>query len=134
MAWICGFSLEEPQINEYVHLEDRNVCKLLSSAQDLIYVASDGKTLTPKGLSLGMAIRQLIGSAAAISLLNRLGHCVSHSTVLRHETGLAQRNTSLSPLLPPGFATQTSTTLAWDNDDFQEETRTGREQPTSQEE
>lgn len=126
LAWICGFSLEEPQIKDYIILEDRHTCKLLSVAQDLIYVASDGKKLTPKGLSLGMTIRQLTGSASAISLVNRLGHCVSHTTVLRHETALAQRNISLSTLLPPGFASQTSTTLAWDNDDFQEETRTGK--------
>ena len=54
LAWICGFALDEAQIIDFVPLEDRHSCKLLSVAEDLIYLASDGKKLTPKGLFLAL--------------------------------------------------------------------------------
>lgn len=46
--------------------------------------------------------------------------------VLRHETALAQLNISDEGTLPPGFSNNKCATLAWDNDDFCEETRTGK--------
>ena len=73
-----------------------------------------------------MALRQLTGSASVISLLSGLGHCMSHSYVLAHETALAQLNISKDDIIPPGFICNAPTTLAWDNDDFSEETRSGK--------
>lgn len=125
LAWICGFSTE-PTLDEFVKVKDNENKKLLSIAQDLMFVASHGKRVTPKGIALGVAIRQITGSAAAVSLVNNLGHCMSHSFLLSHETALAQLNISSLSILPPGFENNVSTTIAWDNDDFSEETRTGK--------
>ena len=61
-----------------------------------------------------------------ISLLSGLGHCMSHSFVLAHETALAQLHVSKDDIIPPGFICTVPTTLAWDNDDFSEETRSGK--------
>ena len=49
-----------------------------------------------------------------------------HFFVLCHETALAQMNISNDSAIPPGFVSDVPTTLAWDNDDFSEETRSGR--------
>jgi hypothetical protein len=51
---------------------------------------------------------------------------MSHSFVLCHETALAQMNISNDSAIPPGFVSDVPTTLAWDNDDFSEETRSGK--------
>ncbi|CAB3997098.1 Hypothetical predicted protein [Paramuricea clavata] len=72
-----------------------------------------------------MALRQLTGSASVIPLLSGLGHCMSYSFVLAHETALAQLNISTDSTVLPGFIGNVPTTLAW-NDDFSEETRSGK--------
>ena len=97
---------------------------LISIAQDLVNLESGGRNPTPKSIALAMALRQLTGSASVISLLSGLGDCMSHSFVLCHET--AQMNISNDSAIPPGFVSDVATTLAWDNDDFSEETRSGK--------
>ena len=125
LAWICGFS-SEPTLSEYVEIQDKENSKLMSIAQDLVNVASGGRKPTPKSIALDMALRQMTGSASVISLLNGLGHCMSHSYVLSHETALAQLNISMDSAVPPGCVTNVPTTLAWDKDDFCEETKSGK--------
>ena len=125
-AWICGFS-DEPQLDDYVIvIKDSQHCKLMSIAQDLLFVASNGQNTTPKSISLAMAMRQLTGSSTVLKLLNHFGHCMSHEYVLHHETALAQINISTEGTLPPGFCKHEYTTLAWDNHDFCEETKMGK--------
>ena len=51
---------------------------------------------------------------------------MSHSFVLCHETALVQMNISNESAIPPGFVSDVPTILAWDNDDFSEETRSGK--------
>ena len=125
LAWICGFS-EDPQLDSYVSVKDTHYSKLMSVSQDLLFIASDGKKATPKSISLAMALRQLTGSSSVLKLVNNFGHCMSHRYALRHETALAQVNISSQGTLPPGFSKNQFTTLAWDNDDFCEETKTGK--------
>jgi hypothetical protein len=96
-----------------VPIEGKNSAKLTSIAQDLVNLASGGRNPTPKSIALAMALRQLTGSASVISLLSGLDHCMSHSFVLCHET-------------PPGFVRDVPTTTPWDNDDFSEETTSGK--------
>ncbi|KAG8182862.1 hypothetical protein JTE90_002278 [Oedothorax gibbosus] len=99
--------------------------KILSIAQDIIYMSFKGRRQTPKHLALGLTIRHLTGSSQLIGLLNGLGHCVSHSTVLLHDTALALKQLNENALIPDGFKTETFTTLVWDNNDFCEETLYG---------
>lgn len=125
LAWMCGFS-SEPTLTHHVEIDSKKSAKLMSITQDLVNLASGGRNPTPKSIALSMALRQMTGSASVISLLSGLGHCMSHSYVLSHETALAQLNISNDAAVPPGFASNTSTTIAWDNDDFSEETRSGK--------
>ena len=125
LAWICGLS-SEPTLMHNVNIDSKKSAKLLSVRQDLINLASGGRSPSPKSIALAMALRQMTGSASVISLLSGLGHCMFHSYVLSHETALAQLNISNDSTVSPGFANNISTTLAWDNDDFLEETRSGK--------
>ena len=63
ILWIVGAS-EIVDTSTSVH---RN---LLSISQDIIFLASNGCTLMPKHLSLGMAVCHLSGSVQLIGLLN----------------------------------------------------------------
>ncbi|KAG8181584.1 hypothetical protein JTE90_017333 [Oedothorax gibbosus] len=101
--------------------------KILSIAQDIIYMSFKGRRQTSKHLALGLTIRHLTGSSQLIGLLNGLGHCVSHSTVLLHDTALALKQLNENALIPDGFQTETFTTIVsvWDNNDFCEETLSG---------
>ena len=44
--------------------------------------------MTPKHLLLGMSLRHITGSSKVVTFLDRLGHCVSHSTLLELETAM----------------------------------------------
>ena len=96
-----------------------------SIGQDIVYLASNGRKETPKHLALGMAIRHNSGSSKLVGLLNGFGHSVSHSKILEYDTALAERQLLLADGLPTELEKKVPTTLAWDNNDFGEETRTG---------
>ena len=124
LAWMTGIS-DEVCYEGFVETSDENHRKLLSIAQDIMYLASRGRTPTPKHLALGMTIRHWTGSSNLIGLINGLGHCASHSAVLEHDTALASLQLSRNEVIPPGFEKGVAATLIWDNNDFQEETLTG---------
>lgn len=125
LSWVCGFS-SEATLSEYVPIDSKKSAKLSSIIQDIVNLSTGGRNPTPKSIALAMAIRQMTGSASVITLISGLGHCMSHSFVLSHETALAQLNMSNDSAIPPGFMANVPTTLAWDNDDFSEETRSGK--------
>ena len=54
------------------------------------------------------------------------GHSMSHSTVLQHDTALAEQRVSKKSDVPEGFLKKRFTCLPWDNNDFGEETLTGK--------
>ncbi|XP_070548995.1 uncharacterized protein [Ptychodera flava] len=124
LAWCTGTS-QDFLTSERVDVPSAVENRLLSVCQDLIFLSSRGRKVTPKHLSLGMAVRHLTGSSSLIGLLNGLGHCVSHSSVLEHDTALALQQLH-SDGLPPGFCQEVFTTLVWDNNDFGEETISGK--------
>ncbi len=125
-AWTLGFS-DEAQIDSYVAVTDKQKSRIFSLVQDMIFVSSNGKTFTPKSLSLAMAMRQLTGSSIVIDLLNQFGHCMSNNFALRHETGLAELSISDYGVIPVGVTKNQNIAIAWDNDDFLEDTKTGKE-------
>lgn len=122
---------EEPMMiitvtRDRLHLSPDHDRKVLSIAQDLIFLASRGKKQTPKHWALGMTIRHLTNSSQLIGILNGLGHCVSHSSVLEHDTALATVQLKQDSIIPPGMNKNIFSTLVWDNNDFGEETLTGK--------
>ena len=61
LSWLLGFS-SAPTMDEHLKLNEKEYLKVLSIAQDIIYITSNGRKHTPKSLSLGMAVRQITGS------------------------------------------------------------------------
>ena len=122
LAWVLGFTAD-PAFDDYAKVTEEEHAKLLSLAQDIIYVSHAGRKPTPKHLALSMTIRQMTGSSGLLKIIHGFGHCASHSTTLRHDTALAELNLQSSIVVPKEILPNKHTTLIWDNDDFQEESK-----------
>lgn len=61
---------------------------VLSLCHDICYNLTNGQWKTPKHLLLGMSLRHITGSSKVVTFFNRLGNCVSHSTLLELETAM----------------------------------------------
>ncbi|GFO43347.1 hypothetical protein PoB_006985200 [Plakobranchus ocellatus] len=74
-----------------------------------------------------MTIHHLTASAEIITLLNRLGHCMSYSKVLELETAMAEKILITDQVLPPSInqANCKFVHYCWDNFDLCEETPSG---------
>ena len=126
IAWATGIS-EEPAVGEYVKVAENEEKKILSIAQDIIFLKAKGRVITPKHRALSMTIRHMTGSSQLIQIINGFGHSASHSSTLEHDTALAQHQLSLGELaVPKGIKVGQFTTLVWDNIDFGEETLSGK--------
>eukprot|EP00057_Strongylocentrotus_purpuratus_P028770 XP_011683244.1 PREDICTED: uncharacterized protein LOC105447183 [Strongylocentrotus purpuratus] len=126
LAWMTGLS-EEPTDDKFVHVSEDKHRRILSISQDVIYLASKGRKPMPKHTSLAMAVRHLTGSAQLIGLLNGFGHATSHTSALEHDTALAKQEIRTGgSKLPSCLQESVFTTLVWDNNDFGEETLSGR--------
>ena len=126
LAWCLGFSCE-PVENETVAISPIERTKVVSIAQDLVYAESKGRKLTHKSLALGMAVRQITGSIRLLRILHGLGHTTSTSTVYKHDTGLALASSKGQEIIiPRNINPGVFATLAWDNNDFNEETVSGK--------
>ena len=60
-----------------------------SLCHDICYNLTNGQWKTPKHLLLGLSLRHITGSSKVVTFLDRLGHSVSHSTLLELETAIA---------------------------------------------
>ena len=87
IAWTPGVS-EDPNANGYVSVRDNEEKKILSIAQDIMYVKENGRITTSKHHALSMTVRHRTGSSQFIQILNGLGHSTSHSSTLEHDTAL----------------------------------------------
>ena len=78
-------------------------------------------------LALGTAVRHLTESAELVSMLNHLGHCISHASILELETAVCHNNTQSTSLLPVSVSADNyvATHFCWDNFDLLEETVSG---------
>lgn len=124
LSWLLGFS-STFNMSSYLSIAENQYLKVLSLAQDIIHVSSNGRKQTPKSLSLGMAVRQITGSYALTKILNGFGNSVSHSAVLSLDTALASQCLDNGTVIPEGIIPRKFTMMVWDNIDFLEETPTG---------
>lgn len=63
--------------------------KLLSIAQDIVFLASGGRKPTPKHIGIGVAVHQATRSKDLVQLLHAAGHSISYESVLRTDTMMA---------------------------------------------
>ncbi|GFR60927.1 hypothetical protein ElyMa_005417700 [Elysia marginata] len=97
-----------------------------SMAEDICFNVTPGQWKMPKHLLLGMTVRHLTGSFQVINILNRFGHCASHSTLLELETAMCDSVNECSTNLPSDALEHPKLThFCWDNFDLIEETADG---------
>ena len=63
--------------------------RILSVAQDLIYIQSDGRKVTPKHAGLALTLHQRTRSKELVTIFNKAGHCASYEQVLQFYTAMA---------------------------------------------
>ncbi len=101
--------------------------RILSIAQDIIFLTRNGRIRTPKHVSLAVSVHHKTGSMQLVSTLNQLGHCISKSKLQEVETALTevrlqQQNANI---IPSNITPHVPVTFVWDNNDIREETATG---------
>lgn len=64
--------------------------KVLSIAQDIVYVLSKGRKMTPKHLGLALSLHQETRAKELVTLLNKAGNCMSYKQVLQVDNTLAE--------------------------------------------
>jgi hypothetical protein len=105
--------------------------KIFSIAQDIIFVSSRGRTLTPKHVGLASTIHHATRNKSLVQLLHAAGHCSSYETVEKTDTSIANSevkrwkengNVVVPPNLVPGKFTQ----FAGDNINIKIETLDGK--------
>ena len=93
LKWLMTTDLpaeDEPIEDKKVPIDDEDMHrKICSVGQDLLYIESRGELKTPKHTGLAIAVKHLTGSKQLVTMLNRLGHCVSNCQLRRIETALA---------------------------------------------
>ena len=77
----------------------------------------------PKHVALSLTMRHMTGSSS----LNGVGHLVSYSGVLEHDTARANKQLCTDNIVPEGFIKKFPTTVIWDNNEFREETPSGED-------
>ena len=128
LAWCVGFS-SDPVKDDRVEISSSKDANIVSIAQDLVYAESKGRKQTHKSLALGMTVRQMTGSVRLLRILHGLGHTASTATVYRHDTALAIASSDgarKEMTIPRNVSANTFTTIVWDNNDFDEETVSGK--------
>ena len=126
LAWMTGLCDEFSPDPNYVSVERHtDKLKLLSICQDVIYLASGGRKCTPKHICLGLTLRHLTGSQTVVDIVSGLGHCVSSSSAVDYDSALAQYRGEADGIVPFGFES-IFTSLVVDNNDFKEQTLSGK--------
>lgn len=126
LAIITGHTDIVTDWTKYCDPQNSTKRKLISIAQDLVYLSDKGAKTTPKSLALGLTLRHMTGSKAIAKLISGLGHSCSYDSIMRFETALAlKQSANISSSIPPGFLEHAFTMLIYDNIDFSEETLTG---------
>ena len=104
--------------------------RILSVAQDMIFIDSNGSEDTPKHVGMAISLQHLTGSRTAISMLNRLCHLSSYKKTERIDTAIAESIIAKAEedgvVLPTNIRPGVFVQAAGDNLDFCEETLDGK--------
>ena len=63
--------------------------RICSIAQDIVYVVSNGRKLTPKHVGLGLTLHQATRSSSLVELFNSAGHTIGIDKIRRIDTTIA---------------------------------------------
>lgn len=124
LSLLLGFTTEP--LSEKLLISEEQEKKIISIAQDLIHISTSGRTITHKALALGVTARQITGSQRLVKILNQFGHSCSPDVLYKHDAALTKSITEESVFVPRNIVPKIPTTLVWDNNDFSEETLSGK--------
>ena len=122
---MLGFS-EETSLTKHIPVSETVEKKVAAIAQDLIYVATSGRTLTHKSMALGVTVRQITGSQRVTQILNQFGHCCSPDILYKHDSALTGSIATEEVFVPRNITNNIPSTIVWDYNDFTEETLSGK--------
>ena len=77
--------------------------RIKSISQDIVFSTTSGIKNLSKHSQKGLAIKSLTGSRKVVQILNRMGNCVSYSTVEELETELSFEATPFEMKTTPEF-------------------------------
>ena len=108
-------------------ISEVNSGRVNSFSQDICQAATRGQWVMPKHLLIGLTLRHLTGSAQVVTLIHRLGHCSSYSSILELETAMCRDIEERDSLIPLAILPHQNivTHFCWDNFDLLEETPSG---------
>lgn len=122
--WIVGPTLD---IEDTSTIDDR---KILSIAQDIIHCSSNARVKTPKHVGLAISTHHLTSSKQMITLLNRMGHCISYDEMKSVDASLATevlaQSEEYGTVLPSNIVPGSFVQMGSDNNDFNDETVDGK--------
>ena len=107
--------------------EEQKEIKVLSMAQDIIHILSNGKKAMPKNIGLAIAVKSLVRSKELNEVLHKNGHCVSYDTVRLIETCWAEnilRSGDGYATIPSNIKYGDFVQAASDNGDYSQENST----------
>ena len=87
---LYGDSGDEAVSDEKLSLSDTNNRHVMSIAQDMLHIVSNGRVKTPKHVILPLTVRHLTRSLQLVEILNHFGHSLSNSVVQEVETAMAE--------------------------------------------
>ena len=113
--------------NQENHVETR----VLSIAQDLVYIVSGGRMWTPKHIGLGSSLHQATRSKKLVQMFHNAGHIISYRDIRRVDTALAKHplstmNTENGAVTPVNLAEGRIIHFTADNIDINEGTLDGQ--------
>ena len=126
VSWIV--TGDENFTDDRVELRESNHAKVLSICQDILFCSRNGRVLTPKHVSLAMAVRRVTGSTELLTMLNKFGHTVSTSKLQEIEVAVGElRQQEGADHIPANIVKHVPVSFVFDNNDFQEETPSGKD-------
>ena len=77
--------------------------RIKSLSENTVFSVTAGKRKPSKHWQFGLALRSLTASKKVITMMNRLGHCVSYDTIEEVETEMTIQADSESQITPYGM-------------------------------
>ena len=124
------FILENPHYlqtgtESYVPVGSNNKHKIMSLAQDILFLRSKGHCLTPKHVGFAIWLWHKFKSSILIEHIHALGHCISYSSTMLMVTLIANNQQEKKKATPTGIRSNIPFSCACDNLDFKNETTDG---------
>ena len=113
------------------NVHDSIMAQIESVAQDIVYIESRSKKLTPKHVGLGSTIHQKTRSKDIINLLHHAGHTLSYDQLLMLDTCLANKtlksmNKTNGAVIPDNLERGQFVHFTCDNIDIKDESMDGK--------